>query len=113
MDPMKRIIDAHEQAHDRIAKSDLTQQERDILAHAHAHHLDGEEWGDTEALFGRGWVLTDAKAEWLAEQHPDVDPELTAYYKRFNDIDWDEIAREKGTVCRGGVDDEYIDPELE
>lgn len=92
MNPTQRSINAHEVNHDRIAKSTLTQQERAILAHAHAHNLDGEGWGDTEAMFGRDWILTDAKAEWLAEQHPDVDPELTKYYAR-EELDFDELDR--------------------
>lgn len=113
MNPTQRSINAHEANHDRIAKSTLTQQERAILAHAHAHHLDGDEWGDTEAMFGRDWILTDAKAEWLAEQHPDVDPELTKHYADFRNIDWNAVAREQGITGCGSGHEEYIDPELE
>lgn len=101
MTPMERNAAAHEQAHDAIAQrglADLTQQERDILAHAHAHHIDREEWGDTEAMFGRDWVLTDAKAEWLSEQYPDVDPALTKHYYDRRHIDWEALDRES-TGC--------------
>lgn len=71
----------------------MTPLERAMLDHAHKHHIDGEPWGDTEALFGRPSALVDAKAEWLAEQHPDVDPELTKHYYDRRNIDWDELDR--------------------
>ncbi len=74
--------------------------ERQILAHAHAHHIDGEEWGDTDALFGRNWILTDAKAEWLAEQYPDVDPELTKFYYDRAHPDWDELDKRGYIACK-------------
>lgn len=89
----------------------LTDNERAILEHAHAHHIGGEPIGDTEALFGRNFSLFHAKAEWLAEQNAALYPELAAYFDKRRNLDWSELDESASRGCGRGMleEDDLID----